>query len=78
MIDNAPAFVHARLKVFLAAAHHLSFTQAGEELHITTGAVSQQIKSLEDWLGVKLFRRLPRRLELTDEGRRLQVAAQPA
>lgn len=78
MIDNAPAFVHARLKVFLAAAHHLSFTQAGEELHITTGAVSQQIKSLEDWLGVKLFRRLPRRLELTDEGQRLRVAAQPA
>jgi len=78
MIDNAPAFVHARLKVFLAAAHHLSFTQAGEELHITTGAVSQQIKSLEDWLGVKLFRRLSRRLELTDEGQRLRVAAQPA
>ncbi len=78
MIDNAPAFVHSRLKVFLAAAHHLSFTQAGEELHITTGAVSQQIKSLEDWLGVKLFRRLPRRLELTDEGRRLLGAAQPA
>jgi LysR family glycine cleavage system transcriptional activator len=78
MIDNAPSYVHARLKVFLAAAHHLSFTQAGDELHITTGAVSQQIKSLEDWLSVKLFRRLPRRLELTDEGQRLLSAAHPA
>jgi LysR family transcriptional regulator, glycine cleavage system transcriptional activator len=78
MIDNAPSHVHARLKVFLAAAHHLSFTQAGEELHITTGAVSQQIKSLEEWLGLRLFRRLPRRMELTDEGQRLLAGVRPA
>jgi LysR family transcriptional regulator, glycine cleavage system transcriptional activator len=78
MTDNVPSQVHARLKVFLAAARHLSFTQAGEELHITTGAVSQQIKALEAWLGFKLFRRLARHLELTDEGRRLLAAVDPA
>ena len=78
MIPSAPSQVHARLKVFLAAARGLSFTQAGEELHITTGAVSQQIKLLEAWLGLKLFRRLPRRIELTDEGRRLLAAVDPA
>ena len=64
--------------MFLAAARHLSFTRAGEELHITTGAVSQQIKLLEDWLGQRLFRRLPRRIELTDAGNRLLAAADPA
>jgi LysR family glycine cleavage system transcriptional activator len=78
MIGNAPSQVHARLKVFLAAAHHLSFTLAGEELHITTGAVSQQIKLLEEWLGLRLFRRLPRRIELTDEGQRLMAGVHPA
>jgi LysR family glycine cleavage system transcriptional activator len=78
MTDNVPSQVHARLKVFLAAARHLSFTQAGEELHITTGAVSQQIKALEAWLGFKLFRRLARHLELTDEGQRLLAAVDPA
>ena len=78
MTDNVPSQVHARLKVFLAAARHLSFTRAGEELHITTGAVSQQIKALEAWLGFKLFRRLARHLELTDEGQRLLAAVDPA
>ena len=78
MVGATPSQVHARLKVFVAAARHLSFTRAGEESFITTGAVSQQIKSLEAWLGFKLFRRLPRRLELTDEGERLLAAVQPA
>ena len=78
MLPNAPSQVHTRLRVFLAAARHLSFTRAGEELHITTGAVSQQIKLLEDWLGQRLFRRLPRRLELTDAGNRLLGAVDPA
>jgi len=78
MSPVAPSQAHARLRVFLAAAHHLSFTRAGEELHITTGAVSQQIKLLEDWLGQRLFRRLPRRIELTDAGNRLLTAADPA
>lgn len=78
MNTEAPSQVHARLRVFLATARHLSFTRAGEELHITTGAVSQQIKLLEAWLGFRLFRRLPRRIELTDEGRRLLAAVDPA
>lgn len=78
MTQSAPAQAHARLKVFLAVARHLSFTLAAEELHVTTGAVSQQIKQLENWLGLRLFRRLTRRLELTDEGQRLLAAVQPA
>lgn len=59
----------APLRAFEAAARHLSFTRAAEELHVTQGAVSQQVKQLEEYLGVALFRRLPRRLELTPEGR---------
>jgi LysR family glycine cleavage system transcriptional activator len=46
------------LIVFEAAARHLSFTRAAEELHVTQAAVSHQIKALEEWLNVKLFRRL--------------------
>ncbi|WP_027966216.1 LysR substrate-binding domain-containing protein [Halomonas halocynthiae] len=65
------AKTHAWLKVFSVSARHLSFTRAAEELHVTTGAVSQQVKQLEDQLGFKLFRRLPRQLALTEEGRRL-------
>ena len=57
------------LKAFEATARHASFSKAADELHVTTGAVSQQIKSLEEILGVKLFHRLPRGLELTDAAR---------
>ena len=54
------------LKVFESAARHLSFTKAAEELHVTPGAVSQQIKALEDYIGGRLFRRTKRALLLTD------------
>lgn len=59
------------LVVFEAAARHLSFTRASEELHVTQAAVSHQIKSIEDYLGVTLFHRLGRGqgLVLTDAGR---------
>jgi LysR family transcriptional regulator, glycine cleavage system transcriptional activator len=57
------------LRVFEAAARHLSFKRAAEELHVTPAAVSHQIKALEDTLGVALFRRLTRALELTETGR---------
>ena len=55
------------LRFFEAAARHLSFKKAAGELHVTPGAVSHQVKVLEDFLGVALFRRLTRALELTPE-----------
>ena len=55
------------LRVFEAAARHLSFTKAADELHVTPGAVSQQIKALEDFLQTPVFRREKRSLLLTDE-----------
>jgi LysR family glycine cleavage system transcriptional activator len=57
------------LRAFEAAARHLSFTKAAEELFVTQAAVSHQIKALEEMLGVRLFRRYNRRLELTQAGR---------
>ncbi len=45
------------LRVFDSAARHLSFTKAAEELFVTQAAVSHQIKTLEEFLGLKLFRR---------------------
>ncbi|XOV77829.1 MAG: transcriptional regulator GcvA [Aestuariibacter sp.] len=56
------------LKAFEAAARHLSFTRASEELFVTQAAVSHQIKALEDFLGMKLFLRKNRTLLLTEEG----------
>ena len=56
------------LRAFEAAARHLSFTRAAEELCVTQAAVSHQVKGLEENLGLRLFRRLPRGLALTDEG----------
>lgn len=55
------------LRVFDAAARHLSFTRAADELAVTPAAVGQQIRALEDVLGVVLFRRTPKGLELTVE-----------
>ncbi|WDF73530.1 LysR family transcriptional regulator [Novosphingobium sp. KACC 22771] len=55
------------LRVFDAAARHLSFTRAADELAVTPAAVGQQIRALEDLLGVVLFRRTTKGLELTDE-----------
>jgi LysR family glycine cleavage system transcriptional activator len=57
------------LRAFEAAARHTSFARAAEELHVTPGAVSQQVKALEAWLGVELFRRLHRGLALSQPGR---------
>src|SRR3546814_7521398 len=59
------------LKVFEAAARHLSFTRAGEELGMTQAAVSYQIKLLEDNVGEPLFLRRPRQVALTQAGERL-------
>ena len=56
------------LRAFEASARHLSFKRAADELCVTPGAVSQQVKSLEASLGVQLFRRFPRGLLLTAKG----------
>ncbi|WP_159981666.1 MULTISPECIES: LysR family transcriptional regulator [unclassified Novosphingobium] len=55
------------LRVFDAAARHLSFTRAADELAVTPAAVGQQIRALEDLMGVVLFRRTSKGLELTEE-----------
>lgn len=64
-------------RTFEAAARHLSFTAAAEEIGMTQSAVSQQVKALETRLGAALFTRRARGLALTDDGRRLlpQVGA---
>jgi LysR family glycine cleavage system transcriptional activator len=59
------------LRAFLAAANHLSFAMAARELHVTPAAISHQIKGLEENLGLRLFRRLSRGLELTRAGQAL-------
>lgn len=59
------------LATFCIAAHRLNFSQAGEELHITHAAVSNQMKRLEDWFGRKLFERSGRGLKLTPAGQEL-------
>ncbi len=56
------------LRSFEVAARHLSFTKAAEELHVTHSAISHQIKALEEWLGIPLFRRVNRGLLLTEPG----------
>jgi LysR family transcriptional regulator, glycine cleavage system transcriptional activator len=66
------------LRAFESAGRHLSFTKAGDELAVTPTAISHQIRLLEDTLGVKLFRRLPRQLLLTDAGQMLLADAKDA
>jgi LysR family glycine cleavage system transcriptional activator len=56
------------LRAFEAAARHLSFKQAAHELHVTAGAVGQQVRLLEERLGVQLFERLTRQVVLTSAG----------
>ncbi|MEL6348085.1 MAG: transcriptional regulator GcvA [Myxococcota bacterium] len=62
------------LRAFEAAARHLSFTRAAQELYVTQGAISHQIRALEEELGYPLFNRLPRRVTLTEEGQILGQA----
>lgn len=57
------------LKAFESAARHMSLKRAAQELSVTPAAISHQVKALEDYLGVKLFRRLNRALELTAAAR---------
>jgi molybdenum-dependent DNA-binding transcriptional regulator ModE len=61
----------AWLRVFVAAAEHLSFTQAADALGVSTAAVSMQIRALEEYLRSRLFRRRGRLVQLTAEGTQL-------
>jgi LysR family glycine cleavage system transcriptional activator len=66
------------LRAFEAAARHGSFTRAAEELCLTQGAISHQVKALEDELGVKLFNREHQRLVITQAGRAYLVEVRDA
>ena len=63
------------LRTFEAVARHLSFTKAAEELHVTPGAVSVQIRAIEDRLQIRLFQRTSRSVQLTAAGARLMETA---
>ena len=67
MNDHLPAL--SALRAFEAAARHMSFSKAAEELFVTPAAISHQIHALEQDLGVKLFHRLNRSIELTASAR---------
>ena len=64
------------LRAFEAAARHLSLTRAAQELNVTAGALSHQIRGLEDMLGLKLFERQVRAIALTAAGRQLYPGLQ--
>lgn len=66
------------LRAFEAAARHLSFTRAADELNVTQSAISHQIRALEERLGVRLFRRLNQALVLTDAGQLLLPSVRDA
>lgn len=66
------------LLIFDAAMKHKSFTRAAQELHVTPGAVGQQIQKLEEWLGTPLFVRSIRQVQPTAEGLRYWAVVQPA
>ncbi len=66
------------VRAFEAAARHLSFSRAADELGVTPGAVSKQVLALEDFIGARLFERLPDGLAPTLEGRELAESLTPA
>lgn len=66
------------LRGFRAAARHLSFTRAAQELHVTQSAISREIKTLEQQIGKPLFRRVHRALQLTRAGEELYRATDEA
>jgi len=77
-VGNAYGMTLQQLTYFLAAAEHGSFTAAADVLHLARPSVSEQVAQLEDELGVALFVRAGRRLELTDAGRLLRPEAERA
>lgn len=67
----------AAIRAFESAARLGGFQRAGEELHVSAGAVAHQVKQLESWLGVSLFLRLPRGVILTPAGQQYADALRP-
>lgn len=76
MSDRLPPLT--ALRAFDAAARHLSFAKAADELHVTPAALSYQIKSLEEHLGAPVFLRFNRAVQLTEEGEQLHAGIAPA
>ncbi len=76
MLSDLPSL--DAIRYFEASARLLSFTKAGEELFVSQSAISQQVISLESYLGFKLFNRGSRQLTLTREGKKLYEASQKA
>ena len=68
----------AALRAFEAAARHENFSRAAEEVHLTHGAISHQIRALEDELGLQLFARSGKRLTITAEGQRFAAVVRKA
>src|SRR5688572_30533082 len=66
------------LRAFEAVARRLSFTRAAEELHVTPGAVSQQVRRLEEVMGAALFTRTKRTVVLTEIAQRILPDVQAA
>ena len=78
-LDNGMRFrSYDNLRLFDVVARHMSFTAAAEELNLTKGAVSYQVRKLEDELGFPVFLRRPGGIELTAKGRKLWHASQAA
>ena len=65
------------IRAFEAAARHDGFQRAGEELHVSAGAIAHQVKQLETWLGITLFQRLARGVVLTAAGHHYAEALRP-
>lgn len=64
------------VRAFEAAARHGGFAKAAAELCVSPGAVAHQVRQLEEWLGLELFARLPRSVELTDAGRAYRASVE--
>lgn len=65
------------IRAFEVAARHMNFSRAAEELGVTQGAISKQVIALEDYIGMRLFERLPGGLSLTVDGVKLRRAVTP-
>ncbi|CAM2170590.1 HTH-type transcriptional regulator CfxR [Paraburkholderia sacchari] len=76
MLNFVRTLTLRQLQIFAAAARHVSFVRAAQELHLTQPAVSMQIKQLEEAVGLPLFERIARRIVLTEAGATLAHYAQ--